>query len=86
MGKVCKIFTSTEDFRVNQETVCRNVAKCLCCKGYQDTLEMDTFYTQGQCAGMRRYIGVIRNIEEWKVADMRKRLFMVVTKLADGSM
>eukprot|EP00972_Heterocapsa_arctica_P102712 15139679-Heterocapsa_arctica.AAC.1 len=41
MGKVCQRFTSVDDFKSNQSTVCKKPGTCLCCKGYMDTLEMD---------------------------------------------
>eukprot|EP00972_Heterocapsa_arctica_P006443 944727-Heterocapsa_arctica.AAC.1 len=53
VGKVCQCFNSVEDFKNNQSTVCKKPGKCLCCKGYMDTLEMETFYKQEQYAGMR---------------------------------
>eukprot|EP00972_Heterocapsa_arctica_P013608 2007566-Heterocapsa_arctica.AAC.1 len=76
MGEVCLCFTSVEDFKINQSRVCKKPAKCLMCKGYTDTQQMETFYKQEQFAGMRKYIEVMRDNEEWKQADTRKILFM----------
>eukprot|EP00972_Heterocapsa_arctica_P033129 4873734-Heterocapsa_arctica.AAC.1 len=36
--------------------------------------------------GMRKFTEIMRNNEEWKNVDARKRFFMICTKLSDGKM
>eukprot|EP00972_Heterocapsa_arctica_P000736 104716-Heterocapsa_arctica.AAC.1 len=56
IGDVCKHFKTVEDFKANQAGVCLEEKKCLMCKCFKDTQEMEAYIKSEHYEGMKRFI------------------------------
>eukprot|EP00972_Heterocapsa_arctica_P049719 7315284-Heterocapsa_arctica.AAC.1 len=76
MGNICRNFDTLEDFRINKQNVCGASSKCLMCKGLNDVKDLDAGYSEGHTAGMKKWIDIMQNNQEWMNASTNKKFFM----------